>query len=519
MSFGFSPSDIISLIQLTTKTYQKWKNACGEYTRLTGELRSLQVILQALEEEVRVPTSLLRHHDNGLRRLATITSDCSMIVRELNVIITNHKSLGSSRARNWDRLKFGHTHLTGLLQRLQSQLTALGTYLDVLGAGSLGRLEESVRNLPEMKRVIDDIAAQMRCGRREGTVMTDYGDDDKEVWRAFRRELISEGFSSKDLQKAKGTLSGYLKRMKDAGLFEEETLQETTTEDRAFTISEVLSESTEEFPVGSAAIDDAEPRVYIMNSGIDPRDLRKFRSGDQDFHSILSFGPDIVSISEASLASPLNCLYGRKFTMYRNCILNGETPPKISTVDDLESYIYSIALQRVNLFKVDPAYDNVNLSNKVVVILHVWLFRQPETEWNAGTWVSDYSVDTVCDPTDKRAIMLPALRASWRPDLKFYTHSPLRDNSSVDEDTDQSRPGYSAIFSGEGDAVKPPVTIGSKPHDAINHYLMDLASPSKTDFPHLIIPLSSIIHPPILHLLKMRIFVGEAGYVARDSSV
>lgn len=49
MSFGFSPSDIVSLISLTTKTYQGWRDACGEYADITGTLNSLRIALKRIE--------------------------------------------------------------------------------------------------------------------------------------------------------------------------------------------------------------------------------------------------------------------------------------------------------------------------------------------------------------------------------------------------------------------------------------------------------------------------------------
>lgn len=50
---------------------------------------------------------------------------------------------------------------------------------------------------------VDGIAARMAPPRREGSVLTSYEDDDREVWKQFRRELIAEGFSSDVLQQHK----------------------------------------------------------------------------------------------------------------------------------------------------------------------------------------------------------------------------------------------------------------------------------------------------------------------------
>jgi len=56
--------------------------------------------------------------------------------------------------------------------------------------------------LPAMKTVIDGIASEIRAGKREETFMMTHSNDDKEVYRQFRRELLGEGFTSDDIQLA-----------------------------------------------------------------------------------------------------------------------------------------------------------------------------------------------------------------------------------------------------------------------------------------------------------------------------
>lgn len=48
---------------------------------------------------------------------------------------------------------------------------------------------------------VDKIATKMQ--QKGGSVLTNYDDDDREVWKQFRRELVAEGFSSDVLQQHK----------------------------------------------------------------------------------------------------------------------------------------------------------------------------------------------------------------------------------------------------------------------------------------------------------------------------
>ena len=73
-----------------------------------------------------------------------------------------------------------------------------------------------------MRATIDSLAAQMRAGKREGSVMTVYEDDDQTIWREFRRELIGEGFSSASIQKYKSDLMRYLRGLHQDGLLDEQ---------------------------------------------------------------------------------------------------------------------------------------------------------------------------------------------------------------------------------------------------------------------------------------------------------
>ncbi|EHL00544.1 hypothetical protein M7I_3429 [Glarea lozoyensis 74030] len=59
---------------------------------------------------------------------------------------------------------------------------------------------------------VDAIAAKM-SNQKSGSVMTSYDNDDKEVWKDFRRELVAEGFSSSVLQQHKDVLRAYIREI------------------------------------------------------------------------------------------------------------------------------------------------------------------------------------------------------------------------------------------------------------------------------------------------------------------
>ena len=92
-----------------------------------------------------------------------------------------------------------------------------------MGLGSLGRIEDKLKSVPsDIQRSIDALAAEIRAGRREGSIMTTYEDDEKDVWRQFRRELVSDGIKSSEIYKFKPQIREYLQTLAEEGLLEEE---------------------------------------------------------------------------------------------------------------------------------------------------------------------------------------------------------------------------------------------------------------------------------------------------------
>ncbi|KXL51205.1 hypothetical protein M433DRAFT_41457, partial [Acidomyces richmondensis BFW] len=228
MSFGFSPSDIVALINIAAKTYQGWKNACGDYADITGSLDSLLIILRRVDREARQPGSVLVRTRTDAEDLRGVLVNSRSTVRELHAVVERYKSLGLGRSRekNWDRICFGVKNLGDLHARLNQHTTAITAYLEAVGLGSLTRIEHGLDAIPQIKRTVDTLAAEIRAGRREGTVLTAYDDDEQDVWKQFRRELIGEGMRSSVIHKYKPQIRRYLRGLAERGLLQEAALEE-----------------------------------------------------------------------------------------------------------------------------------------------------------------------------------------------------------------------------------------------------------------------------------------------------
>jgi hypothetical protein len=151
-------------------------------------------VLERIENEASKPDSVFLRQVNDRRELKDIISNSEPTVRELHAIVFRFKSLGSSRGKNWDKLRLGVKNLDPLWLKLNQHTAAITAYLEAVGLGTLGRIERDLNAIPErIQHTIDALAAEIRAGRREGSITTTYSDDEKDVWKQFRRELIGDG--------------------------------------------------------------------------------------------------------------------------------------------------------------------------------------------------------------------------------------------------------------------------------------------------------------------------------------
>jgi hypothetical protein len=205
MSFGASPSDIIIVVTFARRLYRQCRNAGGEYLEISREVRGLHTVLKHLKYEVEAPESVLnRDHQLYAQELAPVIGDCDYTLRQLDELLQKYGRLASREGgagRLWDKIRFGSNELDelgSLRMKLINHKTSITVFLDTVQLHESSRMSAVLDNqngqLDIILDKVDTIAARM--GQRAGSMMTTYDDDDKEVWKQFRRELVAEGFSS-----------------------------------------------------------------------------------------------------------------------------------------------------------------------------------------------------------------------------------------------------------------------------------------------------------------------------------
>ncbi|KAK7193614.1 hypothetical protein PSPO01_00287, partial [Paraphaeosphaeria sporulosa] len=217
MSFGFSPSDFVTLINLTRIAYKGWESACGEYADITSTLLSLQVVLKRVQRHVDQP--ITENVEPFLQAPGTLRDDLAEILRnsnrtvgELQTIVHKYPSLGRDRKSNWERLRLGCKQLDGLQIRLSRNLNLISTLLLDRVLLSIDLCHRDIHHISSkiqggvpvaLENIVESQASDARTA---SSTFTTYEHDSVEVWRELRREMVNLGFKSDDVLANKNDL-------------------------------------------------------------------------------------------------------------------------------------------------------------------------------------------------------------------------------------------------------------------------------------------------------------------------
>jgi hypothetical protein len=233
-AFGYSVGDFLLLTQLAYTTVQNARKACGVHDNLVREVNSLHIVLQRLSSEASKPDSLLKRSDDNRRKeLATLVCDCRRVLEVLKQILEKYNALSEEKrgvTKLWQKIRFGNGEMQDL-DKIRGEMgiytQAITLFLNLLAVESQGKVEAYMdshgKELKEIKQGLHWIIASQQTKEAEGSksILTTYKDDEKEVWKAFRRELIKEGISSQELGRHKKRIMRYVIELGDMGVLDE----------------------------------------------------------------------------------------------------------------------------------------------------------------------------------------------------------------------------------------------------------------------------------------------------------
>ncbi|KAE8447621.1 hypothetical protein EG329_010592 [Mollisiaceae sp. DMI_Dod_QoI] len=209
MSFGFSVGDFIAVGQLAWTVYKGCKEAPESFANISAEVLSLHAVLKEVEEVLSdQPPSATRQNS-----LAAITQGCQDVLRDLQALTKKYESLGSKSKMTWDRMRWGANDIAGLRQRLTSNILLLNSFISV--------------SQVVVGRKLENFIQEFRDGKREGSIISvasieSLTLDDKQMWRAIRKELENIGISVAAFDANKGFILQWFQEAVETGAFEEQ---------------------------------------------------------------------------------------------------------------------------------------------------------------------------------------------------------------------------------------------------------------------------------------------------------
>ncbi|KAL5329534.1 hypothetical protein ACEPPN_003048 [Leptodophora sp. 'Broadleaf-Isolate-01'] len=261
MSFGSSVGDIILLIQLAHKNYRNCKEAGGEYIEIAREVRSLHSVLRTVRDEAERKDSLIFNAGPGkTKELTEIADGCKGVLEGIDALLTKYHGLApdstevGKASKLWQRFRFGTEieDLGKLRWKIITYTSTLAVLVDSINlkaterVGDIaGRIEnqmetgfaemhDRLERFEDMRKAVLFIATRARASQRYQAMesvlsLSTYADDDKEVWRQFRSQLVSLGFKSDSLDRHMEVLKAYMMKLDQTGVLDEAVEQSGST--------------------------------------------------------------------------------------------------------------------------------------------------------------------------------------------------------------------------------------------------------------------------------------------------
>lgn len=178
----------------------------------------------------------------------------------------------------WKKVQFGNGAIKDISKsrlKLSTYMTAIFMSLQLLTLGSHGRIEKEMNrqrgDSKGLRASIELLLAKMssvsRDGTREGSILTTYSNDDKELWRSFRRDLAKNGYKSGIIRGHKDLIMAYVKELEERKVLDELVGKSQASDDDEFGGEE---DSTEEIKADGVSIQSSSDDEAKEVSTLDP---------------------------------------------------------------------------------------------------------------------------------------------------------------------------------------------------------------------------------------------------------
>ena len=224
MSFGVSVSDIITVISLAKDTVQYCRHAPSDFAEASRVSQSLYLMLEGVKTEYQNPDSPLHKDERTRIDFAIHFKNCERSLKPLAELIIKHKRLATSNIRIIDRVRFPKKDYLESRGDLAFYTARLSEFLQMVGLGSLGRIEHKIEeikgDLPILMSKLDQMCAEFRIVGDKESLLSDHTGDEKFVWKTFRSKLNEAGFTSNVLREHEAAIFLRIRELTKCGLLD-----------------------------------------------------------------------------------------------------------------------------------------------------------------------------------------------------------------------------------------------------------------------------------------------------------
>ncbi|KAL8687231.1 MAG: hypothetical protein Q9218_006537, partial [Villophora microphyllina] len=182
--------------------------------------------------EVAKPESSINQQSSHGRELRSIAVGCEEVLTQLDKVLVKYNALSEqerSVRRLWKKIRFGNgavTDVAELRSRITYYTSALSLFLNLVSVGTVGNVEKKMDqaggDLQDIKAAVNRITSQLLSRQgKEGSVLTNYTNDDSDAWRELRRGLVKAGFRGSLVRKHMDTIMAYIKELGDKGVLDD----------------------------------------------------------------------------------------------------------------------------------------------------------------------------------------------------------------------------------------------------------------------------------------------------------
>ncbi|RYP46705.1 hypothetical protein DL768_007138 [Monosporascus sp. mg162] len=151
---GLSPSDFIEATKLSCKLYDALKNAPKEVKDLAKDFAILSGVLKQIQADLDKgsDSEIAAHGERRIKLLESITADLMRTLAEAQMLVDKFRPLATADRTSeevWKKIKFmmAQRKVHAIQKSITAHISAFSLLLTSMGNSSLGRVEESLREL------------------------------------------------------------------------------------------------------------------------------------------------------------------------------------------------------------------------------------------------------------------------------------------------------------------------------------------------------------------------------------